>query len=383
MISENITATSYLCKYSVLDSLLGNIVTPGQIVNLYFDTKNILSALHIIKEQERLLFESNSETDRWVITRTIILLMNHWMRYFKKRNITCNIFFFDERGDSTFHYNHSKKYKQDRKITRYKKLYDDGLDETFIKNFHVLYDNNMRIVSKICNIVNNIFYIGLQHLESDFVPKYLMNELFTNEDGSLDKNYLNVIVGNDKDFGQLLTDNNIFQLVKTSEKIYEIRNKDNALEKFVKMPFTENEKLRNAAFIPLMLAISGDDADSIYGISGIGYKTCYKFLNKLYSNKIITDDDYDVNDFYVKIKEYKKINPNFFNDKTAHAIISNEDKVITNFNLASFDRIIDWLTPERKKTLSVLLEKIPSNKIQREKVLSTICMTKNSFDYLI
>lgn len=383
MISENITATSYLCKYSIIDSLFENVITPGQIVNLYFDTKNILSALHIIKEQERLLFESNSETDRWVITRTVIILMNHWMRYFKKRNITCNIFFFDERGDSTFHYNHSKSYKQDRKITRYKKMEDCGLDETFIKHFHVLYDNNMRAVSKICNIVNNVFYIGLQHLESDFIPKYLMQELFTDDNGKLDKNYINIILGNDKDFGQLLNENNVFQLVKNNDKTYELRNKGNALEKFVKMSFSEGEKLRNASFIPLMLAISGDEADSIFGLKGIGYKTCYKFLNKLYINKIIDDDDYDVDKFFNKLKEYKKINPKYFSDKVSHAIISNEDKIINNYSLASFDKIIDWLTPERKRTLSTLLEKEPSNKVQREKVLSTLCMSRNSFDYLI
>lgn len=383
MVNEVITPVSYLCKYSVLDEMLKDVISSNQIVNLFFDTKNILSSLHKVEEQQKLIKSYISNSDKFIIARTIILTANHWMRYFKRRNIGCNIFFFDERGSSVYHDSISKRYKEKRKISKQRIASELLLDDDFYDKFYKVYDDNVAVVSGLFARLNNLFYIKLKDLESDFIPKLLINEYFSTN-GVADKKYTNIIIGNDKDFGQMLYETNIFQIAKlNNEKRFDLRSSWNVMEKFIKIPFTEDCVLRNPKFIPLILAIAGDEADSIFGINKIANKTIYKYLNKLYKDKIIDDNDYDVELFYKKIENYKKINENYLNDLTTHKLISEKDRMIQNYKLTSFDKVLEWLKNDSKKKIISQLDKCSSNNEQRYKLLSQLCMNKNTFDFLI
>lgn len=383
MVNEIITPTSYLPKYSVLDDMLKNIINQNQIVCLYFDTKNILSSLHSINEQQRLIQSFKSNSDKYIIARTIILISNHWMRYFKRKNIGCNIFFFDERGSSVYHNIYSKKYKENRKISKQRIASELLLEEDFYDKYYKVYDYNIALASGLFSILNNLFYLRLKDLESDFIPKLIMNEYFKTGD-MLDNKYLHFIIGNDKDFGQLLTSNNIFQICRiVNEKKFELRSSINAIEKFVKLQLDDSYKLKNARFIPLILSVSGDDADNVKGIRGLGNINFYKYLNKLYCDSIITDDDYSAEKFYLKIEEYKKINPSYFSDVTTLKLLSEKEQVLLNYKLTSFDELIDWLQISTKNKILSQLEKQPSNDKSRIKLLSTLCLNKSTYDYLL
>lgn len=383
MINEVITPVSYLCKYAILDEMLNDVMSSNQIVNLFFDTKNILSSLHKVEEQQKLIQAYISNSDKFIIARTIILTANHWMRYFKRKNIGCNIFFFDERGSSIYHDSISKRYKEKRKTSKQRIASELLLGDDFYDKYYKVYDDNIAVVSGLFSRLNNLFYIKLKDLESDFIPKLLINEFFSSN-GETDKRYTNIIIGNDKDFGQMLYEPNIFQIVKlTTEKRFELRTSWNVLEKFVKTPFTDDCVLRNPKFIPLMLAIAGDEADSIFGISKVANKTIYKYLNKLYKDKIIDDNDYDVELFYNKIENYKKINVNYLNDLTTHKLISEKDRMIDNYRLTSFDKVLEWLKNDSKKKIIAQLDKVSSNDEQRNTLLSKLCLNRKSFDFLI
>lgn len=383
MVNEIITPTSYLPKYAVLDEMLKNIINQNQTVCLYFDTKNILSSLHSVTEQQRLIQSFKSNSDRFIIARTIILIANHWMRYFKRRNIGCNIFFFDERGSSVYHNIYSKKYKENRKISKQRIASELLLEEDFYDKYYKVYDDNISVASGLFSILNNLFYIKLKDLESDFIPKLLMNEYFTTN-GVLDNKYLHFIIGNDKDFGQLLTFNNVFQICRiVNEKRFELRSSINIMEKFVKMGFDDSCKLRNANFIPLILAVSGDEADNVRGIKGLGNINFYKYLNKLYCDSIITDDDYTAEKFYHKIEEYKKLNPNYFTDVTTLKLLSEKEQILTNYKLTSFNELLDWLQLSTKNKILSQLEKQPSNDEVRRKLLASLCINKGTYDYLL
>lgn len=383
MINEVITPVSYLCKYAILDEMLNDVISSNQIVNLFFDTKNILSSLHKVEEQQKLIQAYVSNSDKFIIARTIILTANHWMRYFKRKNIGCNIFFFDERGSSIYHDSISKRYKEKRKTSKQRIASELLLGDDFYDKYYKVYDDNIAVVSGLFSRLNNLFYIKLKDLESDFIPKLLINEFFSSN-GETDKRYTNIIIGNDKDFGQMLYEPNIFQIVKlTTEKRFELRTSWNVLEKFVKTPFTDDCVLRNPKFIPLMLAIAGDEADSIFGISKVANKTIYKYLNKLYKDKIIDDNDYDVELFYNKIENYKKINANYLNDLTTHKLISEKDRMIDNYRLTSFDKVLEWLKNDSKKKIIAQLDKVSSNDEQRNTLLSKLCLNRKSFDFLI
>lgn len=383
MINEVITPVSYLCKYAILDEMLNDVISSNQIVNLFFDTKNILSSLHKVEEQQKLIQAYVSNSDKFIIARTIILTANHWMRYFKRKNIGCNIFFFDERGSSVYHDSISKRYKEKRKTSKQRIASELLLGDDFYDKYYKVYDDNIAVVSGLFSRLNNLFYIKLKDLESDFIPKLLINEFFSSN-GETDKKYTNIIIGNDKDFGQMLYEPNVFQIVKlATEKRFELRTSWNVLEKFVKTPFTEDCVLRNPKFIPLMLAIAGDEADSIFGISKVANKTIYKYLNRLYKDKIIDDNDYDVELFYNKIENYKKINANYLNDLTTHKLISEKDRMIDNYKLTSFDKVLEWLKNDSKKKIIAQLDKVSSNDEQRNTLLSKLCLNRKSFDFLI
>lgn len=383
MINEVITPVSYLCKYAILDEMLNDVISSNQIVNLFFDTKNILSSLHKVEEQQKLIQAYVSNSDKFIIARTIILTANHWMRYFKRKNIGCNIFFFDERGSSVYHDSISKRYKEKRKTSKQRIASELLLGDDFYDKYYKVYDDNIAVVSGLFSRLNNLFYIKLKDLESDFIPKLLINEFFSSN-GETDKRYTNIIIGNDKDFGQMLYEPNVFQIVKlATEKRFELRTSWNVLEKFVKTPFTEDCVLRNPKFIPLMLAIAGDEADSIFGISKVANKTIYKYLNRLYKDKIIDDNDYDVELFYNKIENYKKINANYLNDLTTHKLISEKDRMIDNYKLTSFDKVLEWLKNDSKKKIIAQLDKVSSNDEQRNTLLSKLCLNRKSFDFLI
>lgn len=379
MIQESLTPCSYFCKYQFLDEQLMKYIGSNQTVNLYFDTKNVLSSLHNPSEQASLIHQYNSSADKYVVARTIIVLANHWMRYFKKRNIGCNIFFFDERGNSVYHNSHNREYKSNRQTSKQRIASDLFLEDDFYEKFYLVYDKNIAVISNIFKILNGLFYIRLKDLESDFIPKLIINEYFTSN-GKMDTNYMHIIVSNDKDFVQLLDNNNTLQIVRImKEKTFEIRSSMNGMYKFTGV----DDDLKDNRFIPLLLSMAGDVADNVKGLSGLGYKTGYRYINKLYKDKIITEDDYHPIKFINKINEYKKINPSYLNDLTTTKILSNTKILEENYKLTSFKEVLNWLSYDQKKKILKQLEKVNSNDQERSNYLSQLCNTTTSYDFLL
>lgn len=103
----------------------------------------------------------------------------------------------------------------------------------------------------------------------------------------------------------------------------------------------------------------------------------------MYKDKIIDDNDYDVELFYNKIENYKKINANYLNDLTTHKLISEKDRMIDNYKLTSFDKVLEWLKNDSKKKIIAQLDKVSSNDEQRNTLLSKLCLNRKSFDFLI
>lgn len=380
---ERISNSAYFIKYATLDGLILPYLNQNSKVCLYFDTKNILSLLHSLNEQQDIMKSYMNKSDEWIIARSIIVLANHWMRYFKKKNISCTIFFFDERGSSIYHNNHSKEYKANRAISKQRIASDLLKDEEFFNKFYVAYDRNIALISGLFARLNNLFYIKLKDLESDFIPKLIMNEYFT-ANGKIDPSFFHIILSSDKDYCQLLEYNNVIQLYKDNkEKNHKIRSKFNALESFTQIAFIDNHKLRNPKFIPLLLSIAGDTSDNVIGLSGIGYKTVYNYINELYKDNIITDEDYTMDKFLFKLKEYAKLNPKILSKKDTKLILSNEDLLLKNYKLTSFEELLNWLDYKIKKNILTQMEKEPSNDEQRVHLLSQLCLVKTSFDFLI
>lgn len=380
---ESMLACSYLCKYNFIDEVIYPNLSQDRHVNIYVDIKNAIPAIHSPAEMNKLVLDYNSNSDRYTLARTMIILANHWMRYFRKRDIGCSLFFYDDRGNCTYHNSIDRNYKSNRKQTKTRIATELDIAESIIHKYALIYDRNVMLISNLFKILNNVFFIKLKDIEADFIPKLLMNEYFT-KDGKIDTAYTHIIFSNDKDYGQLLTHKNIFQLARNvKNKTWELRDYRNVMSTFMGRDYKKELSLNSAEFIPLILGAAGDSVDGFSGIYGVGKATFYKLLNDLYSTKIITDEDYTVDKFLFKLKEACKMDMKLSNNRVAKLLLASEETLIDSYRLASFKEMIDWLSYEQKSKILVQLEKTNSNNDERYTLLKQLCEYERSFNSLL
>lgn len=384
---EDIIPISYLIKYKILDNIFSNIIDQKSKMILYFDVKNIISGLHRDEDIIHIIEQFKTGQDKTKIAKTVIFLANHYARYFKQRNVEYELIFFDDRGVSNYHHNLNKEYKANRKRSKVK-LSDIFLDEkSLLENFANIYDKNIGILNSMFKHMDNISFINLTNLESDFIPYFLIKEEYMDENNKKPSNkYNHIIFGNDKDFLQLLTFNNIYQICRRGKNFdYEIISKETAMKNFIKDD-SKIKTLKNPRFIPILLTIGGDTIDNVPGVPTFGYLTAYKFLNELYEQNIITDYDSDIISFLSKLKEYMKISKKYAESIQAKKIISYEDRLFTNFKLVSFKELYEHLTYKDKKIIKEKYSKILENRASTENLkynLSRICAYEGSYKSLL
>ena len=186
-------------------------------------------------------------------------------------------------------------------------------------------------IEKKCTIENigKVYY--LREYESDLIPFYIItNNYFQSGENST----LNVILSNDKDLLQCCQFNNTVQITNTfipDERGYsrlrmECWDNNNAVtyiyRKFRKGSITSKD-------IPLILALSGDKADQIDGIKGIGPK---KAIN-LIENFEIPSDPTELEN---KLEDMPKV------------IKDNIDMVVKNIKMISFKEQIKRTNLEKE-----------------------------------
>jgi len=255
---------SYYPTYSILDEVL----TTGKYdtLNLYFDIKNNLQSLYmqhtIVNIVEATL--TSKFTDSSIFEAVMQFLSFHKI-YAANRNVKINFFIFMETGRSNYHLNISKTYKISRRIDD---LY--GLDREKREKFFEVVQKNLMLLEKAGNRMPNIKVIRLQGLEADFIPYYLISRKLVDTS----KNVGHIVYSNDHDMLQCLNDD-VYVYVKIP-KIKKIVRKDNALKSYLK--FSENYP---DSYLPLVMAIIGDNGDNVDGIKGIGGKTVEKIIEEV------------------------------------------------------------------------------------------------------
>jgi len=187
-------------------------------------------------------------------------------------------------------------------------------------------------IEKKCTIENvgKVYY--LREYESDLIPFYIItNNYFQSGENST----LNVVLSNDKDLLQCCQFNNTVQITNTfipDERGYsrlrmECWDNNNAVtyiyRKFRKGSITSKD-------IPLILALSGDKADQIDGIKGIGPK---KAIN-LIENFEIPSDPTELEN---KLEDMPKV------------IKDNINMIVKNIKMISFKEQIKRTKLEKEK----------------------------------
>jgi hypothetical protein len=200
----DLTPCSYFVPYKEIDVKLKNRLLEDDSekdikrINLFIDTRGVLSRTHVDEEKVRIIKNYNMG-QKFIILKTLLALANHWVRYFNKYNKTnVKIIFFGEHGSSVYHDVISNgEYKKQRKNSKSKidpKLLE-GLRD-LKQDYANVFDSNMRALRKIAKYSDKLYSIYLKDLEADFVPHFILSNYNTKMVG---KNKLNIILSGDKD----------------------------------------------------------------------------------------------------------------------------------------------------------------------------------------
>jgi hypothetical protein len=341
---------SYYPTYSILDEVLtsGNYNT----LNLYIDLKNALQSLfmqHCILEIVDNTLTSG-RTDSSIFESVLHFISFHKI-YAARRNIKINYFLFMETGKSNYHLNISKKYKISRRIDD---LY--GLDREKRDLFFNTTQKNYMLLEKALNKMPDIKVIRLPFLEADFVPYYLISRNLVNTSDNVG----HVIYSNDHDLLQCLRDN-VYVFVKVP-KVKKLVKKGQALKSYLKF-----EKNCPDEYLPLVMAIIGDNGDDVDGIKGIGGKTVEKIIDE------VVELAGGMENLYQNVRKGKLIfnsnlgkNPN----KYIGSILEKEEKektISNNLKLVSFELLSRYLddpdTTEMLEKRKIIEDTLSNNEI--------------------
>jgi len=312
---------SYYPKYSFLDKVIE--LSGKKRLRLYIDLKNAMRSLYLEPIVRDIIRETDMSRHLDVsIFASFLEFISFHKIYAKKRDIDLEMYFFFERGTSSYHQKYNKDYKRSRRIND---LFNLG--ETYTELFHKVVAKNFDIIKKVGNKIPKCYVCTLEFLEADFIPYYLINRVFKDSDDSA-----HLIYGNDKDHYQILEKNNIYQFIKNWKKNI-ILESSGVWKHMLKqdIPF-------DVSYVPFFHAIIGDDADDIKGISGIGVKTLCKISEELISILGTMESVYD------KIKNKKSIFPDKYitNTKAIKTLINNEQQIISCLYQVSYFLISEF-----------------------------------------
>ena len=252
---------SYYPNYYILDEIVSK--KNYKEVNIFIDLKNCLQTVYMEHAIKNIVENTKKSTfkDSSIFSSVLSFLSFHKI-YSIKRNVKIRFYIFLESGQSYYHTNISKTYKISRRIDN---LY--GLDRIDRDLFYEVLNSNFGLIEKVFNRVPFVKVIRLMNLEADFVPYYLIsrNLIPQNEES------VNIIYSNDHDLLQCINERCLVFFKSAKNKKIVKQNE------VVEQTFKCNNIVPDE-YLPLMMAVVGDEGDDVKGIKGIGAKTLAKIL---------------------------------------------------------------------------------------------------------
>lgn len=230
-------------------------------------------------------------------------LLNQFNRY--------NPFFvtFYDSGKCSQNRTINKQYKGDRGSVIDNLMLEDEYKELFrnIKNYYF-----MEFINRF-NIPGLSTVVYCDDYEGDFTPHVIISHNWLQ---SQSPQTLNVILSTDKDLGQTCRYSNVRMCStvysrKDGKLLFYVLDSTNAIS-YIYKKFKRG--LLTAEYIPLILAISGDKADNITGVKGVGDATAIKLITQHHLPPEITQST----SLPKKLEENRKL-------------------ILDNFALTSFD----------------------------------------------
>jgi len=334
---------NYYPKYVYLDNLIST--TGAKVVNIFVDLKGCMQSVYQEWAVKYIIDQSRGiHVDDSLFASSIEFLSFH-KSYARKRDITIRIFFFFERGFSTYHGGILKSYKDNRKQASF-----FGLDDASRDLFFSVLNKNYEVIHKVCNKIPGVWSIWLDHLEADFVPWHLRRHVL----GPPNPDEIDIIYSLDKDMLQCLNNDFTFQFYR-HYKSHKMLSRKTALRHYFKSDWPHDDI--GVEYFPLFLAIDGDMGDGFDGVKGVSL-TGIKSL----APKIVESLRFDnIKDLMTAARKGEHIFRSDFgtNNKKLLKIIESENIIIRNLKLCSFEILSD-----------VVNGGYPLNMIQTQKLLS-------------
>lgn len=345
MIEETILKPTHFIKFAKLQKLLEDVLSKKQTCCVYIDVKNLFP-VNKTKDQEVIIDEICTPDNPYPIAKTIIYYANYLMKFFRSRGIECFLIFFDDKRSSKYH---DTLYPQYKRVRRLKRLsMSKKIRENFYEEFEDFYAKNAEVIKEVFSNFLHTYYVILEDLESDFIPYFCIKNIFS-ENGVINPHYQHIIMSADKDFFQMLLTDNVSQLVYDElENRLLLRTKENALDYFSKNSESEEKSLKSAKFFPLLLSIIGDLSDNIKAVRIPRY-AIYDYFLDLLQKGVISEEDYDVDRFFLKLEEYCKGKE--FIDEISRRILFLKQKIRMNYDLISFSRLEQSLQQKEREAI--------------------------------
>jgi len=107
--------TRYFLKYDTIKKILKEnceTLNPGTVINLFFDLRSCMPTVYETGGMTEITKSYKTMNDKFIYSRSIIALLNHWARFLRKEGFAFNLILFSESGDSSYHRRYLSSYKE-------------------------------------------------------------------------------------------------------------------------------------------------------------------------------------------------------------------------------------------------------------------------------
>jgi len=406
-------------------------------LNIFIDLSNILNIMFLDEFIIKIIESTNcSDYINSDIFGLILKTIIDWKQITDYCKIDSDIYIITDTGKSEYHYQLYDNYKKNRELN-IDQLMSEYNELSTIKEFQpniisrkleierlinkqklrsefmpIKHKNFNLCESVIKSINNNIYFIKLNKLESDFISYYLLTRNICKHS---DNQTLNIINSRDHDMFQILQLPNTCQYFNRSGSDV-ILDKNNIIEFILKDCKSENKLIElkskfNIKNLLLIYALSGDLSDNIPGIHNIGIITAIRLLDddiiekfignniedKISNNQLIFENSFldyilssNINNPWHKIfnKQFK-----YYKDITDPNELFNllNTTVTTGYKLISFEQLSRWLEKadtehkiETINTINTAINKSIQSSISPNELLESIDLfsVNTSYPYI-
>lgn len=316
-----------------------NFLNPYDKVNIFINLESVYKNLSMVMDLEKkILLQRDFDT---LMISNIINLVSHYKRFFVGNGLDTKVYIYN----TDFKSEEFNQYKYNDNFRSYY-LVKFNNNPKFISLTEHLTEQILPDVRVYCEFIPNVYYISAKNIEGSLVP-YIISQM--------DKSRKNLIIGGELfDTQYSFIPNFVNHYIHRSFNTNAVHNSINGYIKDIckKEDAVTDEEARlykNYAVYCSLISVLGDQARSIDGIHGYGFKTFDKCISEALGRHIITESTTSPD----------IIGDIFSNDKT-------KEDFINNFYCSSIIPMYEELTSsEITSVLSQIVDRSDVNTLQQ------------------